>query len=310
MKLLADRLLADRLLAMPPTRDPWIERARDALKLPDRNHAPVDGDIHRPAVERFVFDRASWTALRDLIGDDPQSKSAALDSAKLPAPEFWLECEVFGWHFTADDAGAAIGVCFLFDERGNSLPLAAFRPVQWRTDDLSVRCLAFGEHLLRTEHPDAWRWLRFTHCAAYLLAAITSPRVTSVRRVLRSPASSSVADRAFARRRAQRGRPVFSYNQVDLVLPKTALHRGVLKPVESFAGMRGHMVIGHWRLIDGVLDPFWVWVDGHARGDFALGAITKERHVRLDAEAARRGFRLPADAGRPGERRPAERVAS
>lgn len=62
------------------------------------------------------------------------------------------------------------------------------------------------------------------------------------------------------------------------------------------------MVIGHWRLIDGVPEPFFVWIEGHERGDRGLGWIAKERHVKL-AGGVRRGFDLPTDAGVPGERR-------
>lgn len=95
---------------------------------------------------------------------------------------------------------------------------------------------------------------------------------------------------------------MFSHNVVNMVLPKTCEHRGEIKSVESFAGKRGHLTVGHWRLIEGILTPYWTWVDGHKRGNAELGWVTKERHVKFSPDKARRGFLVPQAPGRRGQR--------
>jgi hypothetical protein len=104
----------------------------------------------------------------------------------------------------------------------------------------------------------------------------------------------------------QRGRPMFSYNKVDLVVPRTCIYRSEVVETQSLAGKRGHMVIGHWRLIASVPEPFFVWIDGHERGDRELGYITKERTVLIGSGGLRKGFIVPNGIGRPGERQKAE----
>jgi hypothetical protein len=139
---------------------------------------------------------------------------------------------------------------------------------------------------------------------ALYLVALGHPRAATTRRIV--PSLSTSAERAFARRQMHRGRPIFSYNVVDLVVPQTCIYRGESHPTESFAGKRGHMVIGHWRLIAGVAEPFFTWVDGHERGDRDLGYITKERSVSAHAGGMRKGFVVPNMPAAPGERRAAQ----
>ena len=92
--------------------------------------------------------------------------------------------------------------------------------------------------------------------------------------------------------------------RVGLVLPRTCIHCGEVVETKSLAGKRGHMVIGHWRLISGVAEPFFTRVDGHERGDRALGYITKERAVSAGSER-RKGFLVLNVPGRHGEPRAA-----
>jgi hypothetical protein len=72
-------------------------------------------------------------------------------------------------------------------------------------------------------------------------------RHVSTKRIIRY--GDDAIGRRWRRRRFQQGRPIYSYNQVDLVLPQTCIHRGEVVEAKSLAGKRGHMVIGHWRLI-------------------------------------------------------------
>lgn len=147
-------------------------------------------------------------------------------------------------------------------------------------------------------------WVGFY--AAALCTALASHRIATVERI--TPGGLSAAQRASLRRSQQRGRPVYSYNVVKLRRPETALHRGCVVATESLKGTRRHLVIGHWRLIDGKAEPFWVWIDGHERGDRALGLIVKERHVQL-SPVVRRGFTAPSHVGASHERVPARRLA-
>jgi hypothetical protein len=133
-----------------------------------------------------------------------------------------------------------------------------------------------------------------------LTSVITNPRIAVANRVVRAT-NEDATQRAFALRRAQRGRPVYSFNRVEIIAPTTCEFRGVVVAAASLAGRRGHMVVGHWRLIDGKLEPYWVWVEGHERGDRELGWIAKERIVKI-APIERRGFVSPSFSGFKGQR--------
>ena len=300
------RSLADRLLAMPATRHPMIEAARDALKLPDRNHVPVDGDHWRAACDRFVLP-PDWLVVLNQVFDDQVSRADALLYARVPLVPCWIECPemaifVSGSSECPQATVFAMGDRFVSPTVAMTMDDAARRAWEsghevdlWVSDH--IRMHEDGQHLIHAA-------MTFAACT---LAALTSPRVTSTRRVLPSPVDRARAARA--RRRAQAGRPVWSHNVVEFVLPRTALHRGVVKPMESFASMRGHSVVGHWRLIDGVLEPYWVWIDGHDRGNKALGKITKSREVTLPAGVHPKGFFRPEIVGHKGQRLPARRAA-
>ena len=94
------RSLADRLLAMPATHHPmirwdWMEAARDALKLPDRNHVPIDGDHWRAACDRFVLP-PDWLAVLNRVFEDQVSRVDALLFARVPMAPCWIECPGHG----------------------------------------------------------------------------------------------------------------------------------------------------------------------------------------------------------------------
>ncbi|BBE74344.1 hypothetical protein [Oharaeibacter diazotrophicus] len=285
MKLLADRLCAQ---AAPF----WEEErmAKDILKMPDRNHVP--GSVGPTALcDRFVFSgEALQATLTECRGRNTRDIVEMAFTLK-PSPTFWIEASTACFGFLC--LGRKICVFSGVDGRAQLI-------AQYVHPDI-IQIAAHDDAV-----PRDFASLALGTWASMVLA-LSNNRVTSTRRVMGSPVDKAM--RAAARRRAQTGSPVHSYNVVDLILPKTAMHRGILKPVESFAGVRGHLVIGHWRLIDGVAEPYWVWVDGHHRGDDTLGTVTKERHVQL-VGGARRGFFLPEFAGRAGQRVKAGRSVS
>ncbi len=293
------KLLADQMLLSGPVMDGDRE-IYDALRLPGTNHAPIGNDA-QPMCERFVFDREAVHALGSIEGrwgDDVRR----LGGVPIVLDRMWIEADVdnrcrVGWlirddvascvvHFTRLRTSLHVGDCMLSsfaDHRGSYCFTPAgegfIEGAAWSRGQLYYTIVGVIPHLL----------------------ALASPRAATSRRILPG-AGLDKGVKAFALRRAQRGVPVFSYNRVELVRPQTAMYRGEVRTAESVAGMRLHQVIGHWRLIDGVIEPYWIWIDGHERGDEKLGTIVKERHVRLDRGGMRRGFRLPAYVGRPGER--------
>lgn len=293
--------LWDRLLRLPETNDPLIEAARRDLKLPRPNHAgALIGP--EPLAERFVFSEGIFDELSRVMLDDT-SRSAAIERARVPCFPAWIEAGRYSWHFWLDADGAQMATFFL---NGRS-PLTVFNigdVISGSAGDINVALTSLGARIQSAENvPDDW-FGAFSFRVVFLLAVISSPRAASVRRRL-SGEGLSAADRAMRLRRAQAGRPMFSFNEVILVPAKTALHRGVLQPVESFAGMRGHVVMGHWRLIDGKIEPYWIWVDGHRRGNDRLGTIVKQRNVGAVTGRWRKGFQIPDGLGLAGERRPA-----
>lgn len=296
--------LWDRLLRLPPTNVELIERARRDLKLPSTNHLICEQSC-QPMAERFLF---ADTALDDLmrVFDDEESRWSAVIVARVPCIPCWVETGDYAWHFWSDDRGRTM--CTFFMDGRTPLAVFHFDGLRDESDETPVTLTPAAVAIQLTgDVPDIW----FSAAASrvvFLLAALSQPRVATVRRQIPGGADGA-AERASRLRRAQIGRPVFSFNVVEFRPAQTALHRGVLKPVESFAGMRGHVVMGHWRLIDGKIEPYWIWVDGHRRGDDSLGTIVKERQVASLRGGLRRGFTVPAELGRHGERRAARRLS-
>ncbi|MCS0501402.1 hypothetical protein [Ancylobacter mangrovi] len=296
------KLLADRLMLSRPKGDVegW---ALTTLKTPGTNHAPAAGPV--ALCDRFVFDQVALKALRGStfdFGDD------AARVTPTPAECAWIDVTAsHGWLVSGDTAYA------IFDfGRAWGIRHAATVPLVGDVNnDIFVRFSDFVQTTFDRRDEVDTKLRAYLGRAAGLvhkfLMALASPRAATSRRVLPG-AGLDRGQKAFALRRAQRGVPVFSYNKVDMIRPGAAMHNGVLRSVESAAGTRLHMVIGHWRLIDGVVEPYWIWVDGHQRGDAELGTIVKERHVRLDTGGMRRGFRLPEQVGHKGQRTRAVRA--
>jgi hypothetical protein len=304
------KLLADRLLAMPQTKDAVIEQARAALKLPNRNHIETDA---AGACDRFVLSDQFHDAIAGWGAElDRESRFALFSSTEPLLPQYWIDTHDNAW-FVDDD----VSIHFAVTGNGVIIPTGKFSFTQanegYSAGTGAVHVTFFKSALaaLQTASPDEYETARreagnLVIAALLLTAGITSHRSATVRRII--PSRDTPAERAFARRQMQRGRPVFSYNKVDLIIPQTCIHCGDVVETKSLAGKRGHMVVGHWRLIAGVAEPFFTWIDGYERGDREPGYITKERHVVLNSSGPRHGFMVPNTIGRSGERRKAERA--
>ncbi|WGD31228.1 hypothetical protein AncyloWKF20_05235 [Ancylobacter sp. WKF20] len=290
------KLLADKMITARPRGD-VAALALTTLKMPAINHSPSPEPV--ALCDRFVFDAAAIQALAGSGFDFGH----AMPNRLIPPPAKLAWIEAYGgqgWLISGETAYAFLDHDYLGIHHAATVDLRAAADGKYHTVLSDVVLAAFDPH------SDAGLRARSGahRCAALvlpLLLALASPRAATSRRVLPG-AGLDRGQKAFALRRAQRGLPVFSYNKVDLIRPQTALYRGEMRTAESLAGLRLHQVIGHWRLIDGVIAPYWIWIEGHQRGDADLGTIVKERQVHLDLGGMRRGFRMPAHIGRRGER--------
>jgi hypothetical protein len=287
------QLIADRLLAMPahlatPDRRVHIERAQSMLRMPSEE----SGDTGK--IDRFVAPPGLWDhLLDDWETMDAASRIALRASIKSPLPQFWLESAAMRHGFLFDGDRGTVWAHFA----NAVLPIATFdldviRRGAGHLSDVLEDGAEFFKH-----RPHEFRLMIVT--VGNVLAAIGSRRATSLKR---NQVTQSQAKRAF-----RAGRPRFSYQQVDLIIPRTCIFRDEVHDVRALEAMRGHMVIGHWRLIDGAIEPFWRWIEGHERGDRERGWIIKQRNL-VYVGGSRRGFLLPEQAGEPGERRLAVRA--
>ncbi|MBB3771546.1 hypothetical protein FHS55_002145 [Angulomicrobium tetraedrale] len=297
------KLLADRILAAPRSQLKWFERARDLLKMPDTNH---DILAHpQGAVDRFVLTAATADVLADVVSK-PGQFDLLRQVARSPLPRLWLDVPSYHWAFLVDG-----DVAIYFDQSAVE-GLARF-PTPVAGVVVAADSPSFGDAFLLPPMRStlAGRAGANDYIASIsarvvtILGVLSSPHFASTRRVMPGP-EGDAARRAFLARNAQRGRPIFSHNQVDLLLPKTAVHNGVLRSCDEMASVRAHMRVGHWRLIEGRLDPYFVWIEGREVGNRARGYVAKTRHVELAGDSVRRGFRVPAEIGKAGERRKAE----
>jgi hypothetical protein len=310
--------MADRILAMKPVRSGDISIAQNLLKIPLENHAPCKlAAVGK--VDRFVLTDGFVDAFDHEV-DDLASKQSLWVSSRPLMPQYWLEFSVSqtaqrgylvdnDWvrcfTFDRDFDGNVHSVCgFSFEQAAGHMHPFGDSSV-WIDRPIDLEISPFFRSLIARGYLQIDELLQQTRLVP-IVAMIANCRTAVGRRII--PSQSNAAERSMLRRRFQRGRPIFSYNQVDLILPKTCIYRDEVRSVESFDGVRGHMVIGHWRLIDGVLQPYWIWIDGHERGDRQRGWIVKERIVQFQAGQQRRGFLIPRDPGGPKERRLATRM--
>lgn len=296
MKLLADKFINERPI------DPVEREISDLLRLPAVNHAPSSEMV--ALCDRFVFDEAAMRALSHDV--TPWSEKFPPTGRRLHVPcnPMWIDAHGGSGWLVKDRIAYCIFDCRHFGLRYvGAIDLDSFDGVEWEWKASRFSAAVTPQSAPR-ENLEIAVALIFG-----LLFALGVPHAVSTRRIVPGLGLER-GQAAFAARRAQRGLPVYSYNRVEMQLPRASMHNGVLRTAESFAGTRMHQVIGHWRLIDGVVEPYWIWIDGHTRGNADLGTIVKERNVHLAPNAVRRGFPIPNDAGRAGERRAAALLPS
>ena len=265
------------------------------LKMPGRNHS---SERFEGRIERYLFRGASPRLVQEVLTRDSSKKTDAIDGLKLPHEECWVEAD-FGncWlgYFCKRYADRVFVVTF-GGVPGIDADCVEFADIAPGREPVMVAAFpdtAFGRHLAYRSRETCGRRTEF---AIYLLAVICSPHIASIERVV--PRGIS------ARRREQRGFPVFSHNIVQMKVPETARQRGEVRETSSPKGRRLSVTRGHWRLIQWPKDcePYFVWVDEYESGDEKLGAIVKTRDVVLNGTSARRGFVLPQFPGAPGMR--------
>jgi hypothetical protein len=337
MKTLADILLAQPMPMSESSPDvagirmgdilyhPVIKEAREALKMPARNHAAANAEeLSFGACDRFILSPKFVDATLDNFDNlDRESRSLLIENARPPLPTCWIEYPSVGEDRSPDRGRSS---ALFFGKNDMMTYFVKLPPMHGAPTFLLpyawVSLSTLRDEWLKNPESGCGNIIQFSKIAVEILeqkkttaddigftlqnsvaylAAITNPRAATVKRLV--PSVQSAAERAFARRRFQQGRPIFSYNHVELVVPQTCIYRGEVVESRSLAGKRGHMVIGHWRLIAGKAEPFFTWIEGHERGNRELGRITKERHVDIGTGGLRRGFQMPEGPGRPGERR-------
>lgn len=295
------KTLADMIVASAHRDKNLPTHIVEALRLPAQNHAPVDHGQYLPLVERFVFiEPLRFSDAWAVSAFDSMTERATF---MHPLDTYWLEATwaaprmtlSFGvmfkdqrlWIFVKN-AGMPIllGACPTPSEMPNG---------QFRIEVKPARGLPVG-----TDKDAADFMALIVEKLWLLLASLASSHTVSTRRqIITQP---DFATRRMLNRRFQTGQPFLSANIVEFRKPETCIYRGEVRETASFAGKRGHLVIGHWRLIDKTMTPFWVWVDGHPRGDLNLGWVQKTRVVK-DAERPKRKG-APEFAGTRGMRIP------
>lgn len=285
-----------------------IKHTSELLNKPMQNHEFSNKEaIVSPSIDRFVFSESDANCLHRNLKDELKYGYDCLFDVRPPVVPCWIEVSgKYGWLIVNEKQLGEYVSVISFGKHGDDIsPILIF---DWPKHNAQCELSGNRAYDYSVSHPgffekellyDVISLMSLCACIGNNNISITKP-ISPLR--MDGSAGSAAASRAF-----QHGRPMFSFNHVELVRPQTCEYRGEVVPSEFLVGKRGHFVVGHWRLIDGRQEPYWVWVDGHKRGDPSLGWVTKERQVILKQEV-RRGFELPAISGLPGQRIPASPV--
>ncbi|WP_189599006.1 hypothetical protein, partial [Mesorhizobium sp. M4B.F.Ca.ET.190.01.1.1] len=109
--------------------------------------------------------------------------------ARFPSADFWLECDHggyrYGWRPEVVD-GDLLLVCFqLVTEQKLALPVGAIHWNTWSGNEFVCLVTKYGEAI---NDFDFDRLAKVMVFGVFLLSAMSSPRMVSVRRVVPSPA--------------------------------------------------------------------------------------------------------------------------
>ena len=284
------------------------EELQEILRMPALNHAPFPKqDLDRPFCERIVIRKDIIEAISGVAQNDYMNQlKDHLQKVRefclhLPFERVWIELEdtCCAWYCTSDK------IFFIGSNPGRSFAW----PMVWANTPELLKGHVDSEVTFHKIEPydstgDDLDFGCLSGILVMILLLINTGRTSTARSTINR---GSPAERAWQSRRHQKGFPVFSHNVVYLAVPKNCEFRGKTVRTVSLIGRRGHLVIGHWRLIDGAVEPYWIWVESFTRGDESLGKIVKTHLVTL-AGGVRRGYVLPPFAGGAGQRVPAEHL--
>lgn len=287
--------LADKIAARPFPKDDIACSIAAMLKRPSANHS----ELHTPQVERFIFDDAAIDVIYNIFKTEAARKQA-FAICKPPFLPMFVEIANRGYFIMQLEEDIISVSLMVYDHKNNYGSCHSRCLLENITDNkpFTPEMVTAGISVYAPEAIDD-----AIHAFAGLpliLAVITQPRMATVEKVVPS-AADSPALRAMRRRRAQRGRPMYSFNRVTVDLPQHSLQGGEIKQRAALSPRRGHNVIGHWRLITRSEEPYFVWVQPHQAGDPALGWVTKERIIKIKG-GVRHGYLMPEFAGQNGQR--------
>jgi hypothetical protein len=270
-------------------------RVANMMRLPSENHSE-SVEQAGPIVDRIVIGQEinNVFAMGESILD-------WFNSAKPPLLWGWIE---FGYHayFIEPSDVCAAKVLYMFaDSSGHLTPGASFNfPYQLSVDaEADELAEAINARCATAEYAQSDELSRAILQFFCLCGAICDHRFVRVDRVIRD--GKSRAWKRLQARRAAKAKPVFSYNKVTLLIGNTSIERGVVRETRAFFGTRQFQRIGHWRLIDDCLEPYWTWIKPTTVGSALLGIIVKERVVKIE-QIVRRGYVSPDFVGFAGQR--------
>jgi len=236
----------------------------------------------RQAAARFSFDQNVVQSSFNIIEDNVSFEIAGR-IAKPPVPCGWFEWSFegkrLGLWWQSLDAGfmsVCFFVCFACGE--DPILLAALPHYQFGTTGLKISFsdlvdAAFDskEDLIEVISSN---YLRFFMAACALLNLHRAVEIKGYE----PPAKLRKA-------RLRRGRlPLLSFNRVSLKLPKPERSRGPSRVGNDSHGIRLHQVIGHLRLLTaGRVEPVFVWVEAHWRGNAGNGIVLRSRDIEARA---------------------------
>lgn len=274
--------LADRLIAFGD--DGLGGDVISSLTVPwDGNHVelqhptlgPIIGAEAATKAARFVVSAEVVDSASSIVSDDA-SLAIAQFIATPPTPRGWVEFKVLGrvigiWWDSVDDGR----IHFVLFTDGNKQPIFVLE-----NRSISIRSV---------EQRSAWRVNALFDNDSFELLAGQVVRILicifafmNVRRAVTAmPAVAS--DKLQAARLRRHRLPLLSFNVVKHSLPKNEIQRDEVQCSHG-PGVRRHRVIGHLRKLScGRIEPVWIWVASHWRGDAELGVVLREHHVQRAA---------------------------
>ncbi|MFS8180869.1 hypothetical protein ACMG4P_04825 [Pseudovibrio denitrificans] len=226
--------------------------------------------------QRFVFCREVLDVAFTL-GETPEDYSVAIDHAQLPFEAVAFEVSwVVDLLYLLRRRGSGYTGAVYFAPKGCALPLATldFDPVRdpLTRYELDAAGWALCDFLGSEAAEAEFSRTIFAHLPVLLTAFLGLNGCVDV--------EAQLPSRQMMRRANRTQKPcLLSYNRVTLKRSPKLADKGLSSSANG-VGMRRHSVMGHFReLRKGRLEPVFIWVHGHWRGDARKGVVVKEREV-------------------------------